>query len=165
MHHQQEISSPQRTDFLSITCQHRTRLYSENTWSQLEEDICQYSDFGKIVLFGDYSSCVGTISDFKVQDDNKYTSNSDTYVSNENMIESCSMDACVNDYGKKLIEVCKKGLRIANGRVLGDLNGKFVFNKLSKLPSDFQIAVDGRMKRRYVYNLALLSMERQIKRN
>ena len=81
------------------------------------------------------------------------------------MIESCSMDACVNDYGKKLIEVCKIELRIANGRVLGDLNGKFVFNKLSKLPSDFQIAVDGRMKRRYVYNLALLSLERQIKRN
>ena len=41
------------------------------------------------------------------------------------MRESCSMDACVNDYGKKLIKVCRIELRIANDRVLGDFNRKF----------------------------------------
>ena len=35
------------------------------------------------------------------------------------------MDTCVNDYGKRLIELCKNArLHILNGRVLGDLNGK-----------------------------------------
>ena len=42
---------------------------------------------GKIVLLRDYNSRVGTISDFIVQDDNKYTPNGDTYVSDANVRE------------------------------------------------------------------------------
>ena len=110
--------------YLSPKSSQCTRGLSENTWNQLEKDICQYNDLGKIVLLGDYNSRVGTISDFIIQDDNKYTPNGDTYISDANVREKCSMDACVNDYGKKLIEICRNArLRIANGRVLGDLNG------------------------------------------
>ena len=38
----------------------------------------------------------------------------------------------MNGYGKKLIEVCRIELRIANGRVLGDLNGKFNLFSINK---------------------------------
>ena len=93
--------------------------------SDLEKDVSQYVELGKVMLLGDINSRTGTLADHIMQDDNTYTPTGDTYVSDTNIRARCSEDASTNEYGKKLLEVCKNArLRILNGRILGDLNGK-----------------------------------------
>ena len=102
-----------------------TKDLAEKAWNDLEKDVSQYVELGKVMLLGDFNSRTGTLADHIMQDDNTYTPTGDTYVSDTNIRARCSEDASTNEYGKKLLEVCKNArLRILNGRILGDLNGK-----------------------------------------
>ncbi|KAK3099269.1 hypothetical protein FSP39_001936 [Pinctada imbricata] len=74
---------------------------------------------------GDFNARSGKKDDFIGLDDNEYTPVDSQYTSDVSRHRN-SMDECVNEYGKKLCEFCKNvGLRIMNGRCMGDLKGSF----------------------------------------
>ena len=77
---------------------------------------------------GDFNSGTSTSPDFNVTDDDKYTPVPEQYNSDEHesFYNRENKDIfSVNEYGKKLLELCiETELRILNGRMLGDLEGK-----------------------------------------
>lgn len=99
----------------------------------LEKDICKFKSKGKILIMGDLNSRVGSLPDFNVTDDDKYTPVPDIYKTDED--DSCcnrrNEDSFyTNEYGKRLTELCIAAeLRILNGRTLGDLDGKLTCHK------------------------------------
>ena len=79
------------------------------------------------MLLGDFNSRVAKMSDYIINDGDKHTPIPDTYISDE--CEDLSVrrneDVNMNEYGKYLLSLCQEHqLRIMNGRILGDLNGK-----------------------------------------
>ena len=82
---------------------------------------------------GDFNSRTSTSPDFNVTDDDKYTPVPEQYNSDEHesLYNRENEDVCsVNEYGKKLLELCiETELRILNGRMLGDLEGKLTCHK------------------------------------
>ena len=65
------------------------------------------------------------ISDFIASDDNQYAPTADDYVIDKSVRCRKSMDNTVNEYGKRLVDMCKYSrLRLLNGRTFGDLTGQ-----------------------------------------
>lgn len=102
---------------------------------QLEKDISRFDKYGHVVLVGDFNARTGELNDFVMNDtEDKYFDNSSDY-----SIDSSSMmynrkrmnkDKKINNQGRELINLCQgTGLRIANGRTVGDLFGEFTFYK------------------------------------
>ena len=103
-----------------------TRELSEKAWEDLDRDIGIYSMKGKILICGDFNARTGTnIPDFISSDDNQYTPTGDNYIADISARCKKSMDETVNDYGKRLLDMCKYSrLRLLNGRCFGDITGK-----------------------------------------
>ncbi|KAK3103091.1 hypothetical protein FSP39_016377 [Pinctada imbricata] len=102
-----------------------TKEISEKAWEQLEFDTTRFINKGKVMVMGDFNARSGKKDDFIGLDDNEYTPEDSQYTSDVSRHRN-SMDECVNEYGKKLCEFCKNvGLRIMNGRCMGDLKGSF----------------------------------------
>ena len=79
------------------------------------------------MVFGDFNSRVSNISDFIINDDDKHTPVTDTYISDEyeHLSARHNKDTTINKYGKHLLTLCQEyQLRIMNGRILGDLEDK-----------------------------------------
>ena len=96
-------------------------------YESLEKDVSKFSLKGDVMLLGDFNSRVAKMSDFIINDDDKHTPLPDTYISDENEYLSVrrNEDINTNEYGKHLLSLCQEHqLRIMNGRMLGDLNGK-----------------------------------------
>ena len=96
-------------------------------YKSLEKDISKFSLKGDVMLLGDFNSRVAKMPDYIINDDDKHTPKPDTYVSDE--CEDLSVrrneDVNMNEYGKYLLSLClEHQLRIMNGRIWGDLNGK-----------------------------------------
>ena len=103
-----------------------TREISEKVWHDLERDIEKYSFLGKVMLLGDFNARTGVVQgDHIVHDDTQYTPTDETYRSDEEIMYRNNMDTYVNEYGRRLLELCRNArLRIVNGRVLGDTTGR-----------------------------------------
>ena len=102
----------------------------EILFEQLEEDIFKYRSLGNIVLTGDFNGRTGTEPDFIMNDGP--TSNNDLplpeFYENDIPINRNNRDVVFNSYGNCLLEVCKNhGLRILNGRSVGDSFGCFTY--------------------------------------
>ena len=50
-----------------------TNAQEYHSFEMLEKDTCKFKSKGKIVLLGDFNSITGTLPDFSVTDDDKYT--------------------------------------------------------------------------------------------
>ena len=94
-----------------------------------ENDICTFSNLGKVIIIGDTNGRVGEEPDFILPD--KYNTafpwlNFDYFPQ-----KRISMDIITNKQGKQLLKLCKNtGMIIVNGRVLGDIPGAItVHNK------------------------------------
>ena len=81
---------------------------------------------GDIIIQGDLNACTGELQEFIINDDNRYLDLPDDYEIDPDESKRHSQDKdTVNVRGKSLLESCTAlNLRIFNGRVIGDLEGK-----------------------------------------
>jgi hypothetical protein len=104
----------------------------EDYYDMLENDILQFNSCAPTVICGDFNARTESINDNCIS-----ALGSDAPDSiHQNLYECIPKGLCkerrsedkgrINKYGKKLIELCKAtGVRILNGRSLGDQNGNF----------------------------------------
>ena len=100
----------------------------------LEESYSDFYNKGCVYVTGDFNARCGNLEDFILNDvleeslanNIQFLVNYDTTHANET--GRSSMDKGINNFGKKLINLCQTtGLRIANGRKENDCNGNITF--------------------------------------
>jgi exonuclease III len=94
----------------------------------LEESIAKYSKHGKCIVLGDFNARTNQDPDYIVSDSTKHIMN------NVNIELECDVALCrinsdnhkTDKHGENLLELCRAtGMRILNGRCLGDTRGQF----------------------------------------
>jgi hypothetical protein len=113
---------------------------SNSSYKQGDEDILEiieknitneYKDKGNIILCGDMNARSGSEPDF-IQNDNYdiYVPVNDDYVYDLVQEKRQSQDDKIDSRGKQLLELCiATQMRILNGRVIGDLYGRYTCHK------------------------------------
>jgi len=95
----------------------------------IEKDITnKYKDIGNIILCGDMNARSGSEPDF-IQNDNYdiYVPVNDDYAYDLIQEKRQSQDDKIDSRGKQLLELCiATQMRILNGRVIGDLYGRYI---------------------------------------
>ena len=92
----------------------------------LEKEITKYQKHGKILLGGDFNARVGLEYEFIRQDSDSHLPLYDTYIIDSIPVHRRSHDLILNTGGKQLLNLCVQcGLRILNGRMLGDSLGQY----------------------------------------
>ncbi|KAK3101032.1 hypothetical protein FSP39_000386 [Pinctada imbricata] len=120
-------------------------------YTQLLADICEFSRLGHIILQGDFNAYTNTHPDFVVDDNsNPPCLNENVCYINDVKLPRNNLDPKYsNKSGKNLLDICKEtGLRILNGRKIGDLKGNltcFTYNGCS--------VVDYTIVSKEIYNL------------
>ena len=95
-------------------------------WNSLEEDITKFSEDGYIYLQGDFNSRTSNTPDFVQNDSLQYIPLPNSYICDSDINLRNNLDKSVNAYGYQLSSLCVAlGLRILNGRFLGDSQGNF----------------------------------------
>ena len=95
------------------------------TWEILTEEIAFYKSKYRIGLVGDFNARTGNLPDFNIDDDGRFVGLPDNYISDIDIISRANSDLIVNEFGKRLIELCcMSGIRIINGRKIGDSMGR-----------------------------------------
>ena len=96
--------------------------HTQKIWEELEEQIEKISEIGNIILCGDFNARTG-LSDQEIICLNDYDNEEELSPDNH---ERCSMDLKIQKFGRKLIQICNNNnMQILNGRIIGDLEGKF----------------------------------------
>ncbi len=115
---------------------------SDLAFEELERDMGKYSMLGDVMMIGDFNSRVGNLKDFIINDDLIGIENNFIYSVDKNFGPRGHIDSFVNKHGKKLIELCiSSGLRILNGRKIGDLGGYLTyFGSQGSSTNDFIIS-------------------------
>ena len=97
--------------------------YQVDVFDCLETSIAEYSAQGHVLLVGDLNSRIGNRVDYIVSDTVSKTlanilADAFVYDIDEILPQRVSEDTTVNNYGRRLIELCKMtGLRVCNGRL------------------------------------------------
>ena len=116
----------------------RNSSYATNndyqTWEILYQEINRYQSSGNIMLMGDFNARTGLNADFIENDStnpNDLPNLPDFYQPDKPIQNRLSQDGSrICEYGKNLIDLCiSAGLRILNGRTLGDSIGKYTCHK------------------------------------
>ena len=109
------------------------RLYDVDIFQEIEEDVAHYSTHRYVMVMGDMNSRIGTLLDF-IENDDIHNSIRDIleevleYDNDSIMPMRRTEDDFTNSFGRQLINLCKStGLRVCNGRMSGDHNGKITF--------------------------------------
>ena len=123
----------------------------------LSEKICELRANAELLVFGDLNARTSTLCDFydtsslsnndyspDLFDTNNYVTNDD-FTLNNLLSTRKNKDKKTNDYGHKLINLCKQsGMIICNGRVKGDFEGEFTYiDKKGKSSIDYALASKG----------------------
>ncbi len=104
----------------SSSLQHRSDCFEI-----LNREVSKFSSKGYILLGGDFNSRTGLMKDY-IEDDSNDFGNVDPYDQLDSHQFRYSQDKKSNAAGKYLIDFCLQNrLKILNGRILGDLIGKF----------------------------------------
>ena len=100
-----------------------------DVYSDLLDKLSQWSNDGQFLLLGDMNARTQTMADFITNENNDHIPTPPPELYEMDTVETrCrnNMDQGFNSYGPKFIDLCKTvPLRILNGRVLGDLFGKY----------------------------------------
>ena len=92
----------------------------------LERDITHYSGHGEVIIGGDLNARNCNLKDFITHDSGDHILLYYDYSSDLDINVRHSMDRVVSTMGRQLIEICiQSGLRILNGRILGDSVRKY----------------------------------------
>lgn len=99
----------------------------EPIYNQLLADTVKYSSLGHIMLQGDFNAYTNTKPDYVTFDESKITNLEDSHYVDDKIMSRNNLDPkLINNSGKILLSLCQEsGLRILNGRTIGDLNGKY----------------------------------------
>ena len=93
-------------------------------WYVLDNCNANYSKYGDILIIGDHNS--RTVSHFEVLEICPEIDGANCCTETENISTRVSKDSVVNQYGCKLLDLCKHdNLIIINGRTLGDLHRQY----------------------------------------
>lgn len=102
---------------------------TNSTYLQVQRDVARFSKYGDIVLCGDLNARTGCLDDFIEHDSvDKYVHNAQDYSvdRHKHNIRRCNSDTVITARGRDLVDFCKgAGLRILNGRTVGDLLGDY----------------------------------------
>ncbi|CAG2237302.1 unnamed protein product [Mytilus edulis] len=108
-------------------------LYECDIFRLMEDNIISYSSKGKICLVGDLNCRTSNVSDF-IEDDTVHITlqnqlpNLFNYSNDYSLSTRINPDTISNDYGSKLIKLCKStGLRILNGRHKDGLSNDYTY--------------------------------------
>ncbi|CAG2192026.1 unnamed protein product [Mytilus edulis] len=108
-------------------------LYECDIFRLMEDNIISYSSKGKICLVGDLNCRTSNASDF-IEDDSVHITlqnqlpNLFNYSNDHSLSTRINPDTISNDYGSKLIKLCKStGLRILNGRHKDGLSNDYTY--------------------------------------
>lgn len=98
----------------------------EKVYDKLLSDVTKYSKFGHVMVQGDFNAYTNTKPDYVAFDISSDT-DSDNHCIRDHEMPRNNLDIkLVNNSGKHLLNLCKEtGLRIINGRTIGDLLGNF----------------------------------------
>ncbi len=99
-------------------------------FTELENDIVKYKSKGNVILSGDFNARTGTERDYISNDDSasSYIMLPDSYTGDVPLHRNNSDNVC-NGYGTSLLDMCcNHGIRILNGRMVGDLLGSHTFH-------------------------------------
>ena len=115
----------------------------DSVYACLISSIEHFSKLGDVVLQGDFNAYTNTSKDFVSHDESRFQNSEDhCYVSDTCIPRNNSDQKQPNSSGKYLLDLCKEtGLRIINGRKIGDLFGKctcYTYNGCSLV--DYTIA-------------------------
>ena len=105
-----------------------TTRQDESIYSILYDDIAKFSREGKIMLMGDFNSRTGRAEDYIINDKVDFMPDYTKlfYQGDMHLPSRNNMDREVRNYGKQLLELCvTTGIRMLNGRTLGDLTGRY----------------------------------------
>ena len=108
-----------------------TSNHYDNDFINLEREINNFSNKGKIILLGDFNSRTGNSPDY-IQNDSKDINNftNSNLLPDNYQIDKCfkrlSCDKVTNSQGNNLLDLCiSSQLRILNGRYFGDILGNY----------------------------------------
>ena len=118
----------------------------------IEGIVLELKEKGSVFVCGDLNSRIGEVSDILYNDELEKYIDSVEHVDNPIISNRCSMDKCVNLFGRKLLQLCyNTGLTVPNGRLGNDTNGKYTFctskgrsvnDYLLVSPSDYKLIGD-----------------------
>ncbi len=98
----------------------------DDIFSLIEEDITIFSSKGNCIIIGDFNARTNQEADFIVDDNDEFIPISGSYVNDTPILRRNFDNKNIDTHGKLLLDLCKSsGLRIINGRKLGDLCGNF----------------------------------------
>ncbi|VDI41416.1 Hypothetical predicted protein [Mytilus galloprovincialis] len=81
---------------------------------------------GNVLLCGDFNARIANSPDYILNDDQSYLPLFDNYPIDKQTLKRQSSDTTIDSRGKSLLDLCiLNQLRILNGRVLGDVFGKY----------------------------------------
>ena len=77
-----------------------------NAFEDLEQDLVQYSQYGEIILLGDFNSRTGDLKDFIHNDDSAHLPlDNNTYIGDIKLCDRKNKDRKVNVHGRSLIDL------------------------------------------------------------
>ena len=98
----------------------------EMIYEQLLADVTKYSKLGHIIVREDFNAYANTKPDFISFDDSTKTNFDNNYISDQIMPRNNLDHKLINNSGQILLNLCREsGLRILNGRTIGDLQCNF----------------------------------------
>jgi hypothetical protein len=109
-----------------------TKQLNYNPFDIIEDEIAKYSSKGQVVLMGDLNSRTSTVTDFIESDNANHIPMSFSFTENCKYVARSSQDTKIStcSFGKQLIDLCiSASLKIVNGRMLGDPNGRYTCHK------------------------------------
>ena len=84
-----------------------------------------FSQKGDIVVRGDFNARTGDMQETISEDDNAFLDVPEDYEADEQYTRQSQDSGTINSRGRSLLETCTAlHLRILNGRIVGDLEGK-----------------------------------------
>jgi exonuclease III len=102
-----------------------TRRAVVDVFSALENGITRHSREGNVIIMGDFNAKTASHYDFIHQDGDSHVPLYDSYVADSVLAERNNQDRHkIDEQGRRLVDLCiATGIRILNGRTLGDLMG------------------------------------------
>ena len=102
------------------------RKAGEDVISILEKEIHKYSTQGQMFLIGDFNARTRTLNDFFRNDADDVLTIHNTYNRDKHCLKRNNADYAINKVGREMLRLCiGNRLRILNGRLTSDLDGKY----------------------------------------
>lgn len=116
--------------YISPSCSTYTQSQQQDTFDTLNDEIALYQSMGTCALLGDFNARVGTECDFIENDSDRFNQTPATYTRDALMTPRLNRDKICNNYKSKLLELCiASGIRILNGRTIGDCFGELTCHR------------------------------------